>query len=62
MQTRILRRKYMKMTKRIFIALLVVSVIVSVFAFTASAAEAVNTDYDYILEYNYLFYGEIISS
>jgi len=41
----------MKMTKRIFIALLVVSVIVSVFAFTASAAEAVSTDYDYILEY-----------
>ena len=41
----------MKMTKRIFIALLVVSIVVSIFAFTASADEAAVVDYSYILEY-----------
>lgn len=41
----------MKMAKRIFIALLIVSVFVSVFALTASAAGSNDIDYDYLLEY-----------
>lgn len=41
----------MKMSKRIFIALLIVSVIVSVFTFSVSAAEENNFDYGYLLEY-----------
>ena len=41
----------MKMSKRIFIALLIVSVIVSVFTFSASAAEENDFDYGYLLEY-----------
>lgn len=40
----------MKMAKRIFIALLIVSVFVSVFALTATAASDDN-DYSYVLEY-----------
>ena len=51
MRTRTLRRKYMKMSKRIFIALLIVSVIVSVFTFSVSAAEENDFDYGYLLEY-----------
>lgn len=42
----------MKMTKRIFIALLIVSIMVSAFAITASAnEEPVIVDYNYVLEY-----------
>ena len=42
----------MKMTKRIFIALLIVSIMVSAFAITASAnEEPVIVDYSYVLEY-----------
>lgn len=41
----------MKMTKRIFIALLIVTVFVSVFSLTASAAVVGEIDYDYVLEY-----------
>ncbi len=41
----------MKMTKRIFIALLIASIVVSIFAFTASADEEVVVDYSYVLEY-----------
>ena len=42
----------MKMTKRIFIALLIVSIMVSAFAITASAdEEPVVVDYNYVLEY-----------
>ena len=51
MQTRTVRRKYMKMSKRIFIALLIVSVIVSAFAFSAFAAGNDDLDYGYLLEY-----------
>ena len=51
MQTRTVRRKYMKMSKRIFIALLIVSVIVSALAFSAFAAENDDLDYGYLLEY-----------
>ena len=51
MQTRTVRRKYMKMSKRIFIALLIVSVIVSAFAFSAFAVENDELDYGYLLEY-----------
>ena len=41
----------MKMTKRIFIALLIVSVMVSAFAFTATASSGSALDYSYLLEY-----------
>ena len=41
----------MKMSKRIFIALLIVSVIVSAFAFSAFAAGNDDLDYGYLLEY-----------
>ena len=42
----------MKMTKRIFIALLIVSIMISVFAFTAMADEEIEVkDYSYLLEY-----------
>lgn len=41
----------MKMSKRIFIALLIVSVLVSAFAFSAFAAESDELDYGYLLEY-----------
>ena len=41
----------MKMTKRIFIALLIVSVLGSAFAFSAFAAASDGVDYDYLLEY-----------
>ena len=41
----------MKMSKRIFIALLIVSVLVSAFAFSAFAAASDGVDYDYLLEY-----------
>ena len=41
----------MKMSKRIFIALLIVSVIVSVFTFSAFAVGGTTPDYDYLLEY-----------
>ncbi len=41
----------MKMTKRIFIALLIVSVMVSAFAFTSAASSSSAIDYSYLLEY-----------
>ena len=41
----------MKMSKRIFIALLIVSVFVSAFAFSAFAADGDELDYGYLLEY-----------
>ena len=42
----------MKMTKRIFIALLIVSIMISVFAFTAMADDEIEVkDYSYLLEY-----------
>ena len=41
----------MKMTKRIFIALLIVSVMVSAFAVTATASSGSALDYSYLLEY-----------
>lgn len=41
----------MKMTKRIFIALLIVSVMVSAFAFTSAASSSPALDYSYLLEY-----------
>lgn len=56
----------MKMTKKIFIALLILSVIVSIFAFTVSADES-EMNYDYLLEYyeepvlfDYTFTGDVI--
>lgn len=55
----------MKMSKRIFVTLLILSVIVSLFAFAASADEDVN--YDYLLEYyeepvlfDYTFIGDTV--
>ena len=58
----------MKMTRRIFIALLIVSVFFSVFAITASAAAGEDKEYDYVLEYfeepvlfDYDFTGEDVS-
>ena len=41
----------MKATKRIFITLLIVSVIISAFTLTSFATEGVSADYDYLLEY-----------
>lgn len=41
----------MKVTKRIFITLLIVSVIVSALAFTAYASDGEDLNYDYVLEY-----------
>lgn len=41
----------MKITKRIFIALLILTVLVSSFAFSAFADEVTEVDYSYVLEY-----------
>ena len=41
----------MKMTKRIFIALLIVSIMVSAFAITSMASSDSAVDYSYLLEY-----------